>query len=78
MSAFALAEERKRQAAAEEAVEAACRAAEASAREEAAAGVCDVALGRAIEEAKVAQQDAIRAGWSAQRAEHDAKVRHQR
>lgn len=62
---------------AEETAEAARRAAEAEAeaREAAAAGVCDVDLGAAIEDAQTTSQAALRAMWTAQRAEKETKVR---
>jgi hypothetical protein len=62
---------------AEEAAEAARAAAEAEAqaREEAASGVCGVDLAGVIEEAKTTSDVAIRADWTARRAERESKVR---
>ena len=62
---------------AEEAADAARAAAEseAQARDEAASGVCGVDLAAAIEDAKATSDAAIRAGWTARRAEKGTKVR---
>lgn len=84
MTAYAIMEERKRFEAeqearriAEEAAEAARRAAEAEAEARAAveAGECDVDLAGAIEAADTTSQRALRAMWTANRAEAQSKVR---
>jgi hypothetical protein len=84
LTAFARAEEAKRQAAAEAARRAAAeaerKAREAEAREreaaaDAAQGVCDVDIAAATQEADQAFQDFRRADRQAQRAERDTKVR---
>jgi hypothetical protein len=84
MTAYAIQEERKRHEAEEaarqaaaEAAEAARRAAEAEAeaRDMAASGVCDVDLAGAIEASREAGQQAVRADWTARRAEGKTRVR---
>jgi hypothetical protein len=84
MSAYALDVERRRFAAeqaarhaAEEAAEEARRAAEAEAvaRDMAADGVCDIDMAGAIEAADTTSQIALRAMWTARRAEGNTKVR---
>lgn len=84
LSAYAREEERKRfeaeqaaRRAAEIAEAAAKRAAEAEAeaREMAEAGVCDVDLAGAMEAADTTSQQALRAMWTARRAEGQTKVR---
>lgn len=84
MTKYAREEERKRHKAEEAARQAAVDAAEKAraladaeeqARDMAASGVCDVDLAGAIKASHEAGQEAIRADWTARRAEGETKVR---